>query len=308
MTSAIGGSGTSRGWRISRRGFTLVELTIALTILGIIGVAATKLLTAQSRFYDKVTNQRNARSIARSGMNVLLSDLRMVQDSGGVDSATTDGKLLRIMVPYRFGLVCGTNSTTTTVSMLPNDSASNAQSVYAGFAWRDATTGRYHLVTPANPTTTDAPAAAATPATCTGNAAGQAQIRTVSVNGRSGSILDLKSPAATGAPATAAVYFWQRISYSFRASTAYPGYYGLYRNVQGGTNEELLAPFDTSSGFRYYQTGDDTSRTTVPDISLIRGVDIVLNSLSPKKTADKGGANSPSNMVTSVWFKNVRSY
>jgi len=294
--------------RSRRAGFTLIELMIALTILGIIGVAATKMLTAQGRFYDKMTNSRSARNIARSGMNILLSDLRMVQDSGGVDSATTDGKLMRVLVPYRFGLVCGTSGTITTVSMLPSDSATTAQSVYAGFAWRDATTGRYHYVTPTHPTSTDAPATAGTPATCTGSGAGQAQIRTVSVNGRSGQLLDLNAPAATGATATAPVFFWERISYSFKASTAYPGYYGLYRNVQGGTNEELLAPFDTSSRFRYYETGDDTSRTTVPGVSVIRGVDIVLNSLSPKTTSDKGATHSTSNLVTSVWFKNVRSY
>lgn len=290
------------------RGFTLIELMIALTILGIIGVAATKLLRAQSRFYDGQTNLRAARSIARSGMNVMLSDLRMVQDVGGVDSATADGKLMRVVVPYRFGLVCGTNGSTTIVSMLPNDSATNAMSVYAGFAWRDATSGLYNVVTPSAPTAGDAPVSSASPTTCTGTGAGQANIRTLSVNGRSGAILDLKAPAATGAVATAPVFLWQRISYSFKASTAYPGYYGLYRNVQGGTNEELLAPFDTSSRFRYYQTGDDTSRTTVPSVDVIRGVDIVLNSLSPKATSEKGSTNSSSKMVTSVWFKNVRFY
>src|SRR5437870_13145531 len=88
------------------RGFSLNEILIALMILGIIGAAATKMLAAQSRFFDHETNLRTARSIARNSTNVLVSDLRMVQDSGGVDSVTADGKLIRILVPYRFGLVC----------------------------------------------------------------------------------------------------------------------------------------------------------------------------------------------------------
>ena len=181
-------------------------------------------------------------------------------------------------------------------------------SVYAGFAWRNITTGRYVIVTPANPTTSDKPVTAATPATCTGSASGQAHISTITVNGRAGQLLDLTSSAASGAPATAPVFLWERISYSFKSSTAYPGSLGLYRTVQGGTNEELLAPFDTSARFRYYIPGDDTSRTTVPTVDQIRGVDLVLNSLSPRATSEKGATVSPSKMVTSVFFKNVRAY
>jgi prepilin-type N-terminal cleavage/methylation domain-containing protein len=293
-----------------RRGFTLIEVMISLLILGIIGAAATRMLLAQGRFYDKQTNLRAARSIARSSMNVILNDLRMVQDSGGVDSATTDGRLLRVKVPYRFGLVCSTFGTTTTVSLLPNDSATNAMSTYAGFAWRNTVTGRYVVVTPLAATTLDKPTSSLTPSNCTGNGGGQARIRTVSVSGRSGSVVDLSAATPTGATPTAAMYLWERVSYSFKASTVYPGYYGLYRNVQGSAkgDEELLAPFDTSSRFRYYIAGDDTSRTTVPSLDQIRGVDLILNSISPNATSDNPTAHSPSKSVTSVFFKNVRVF
>ena len=295
--------------RPTRRGFTLVEVTIALVILGIIGVAATKLLMMQSRFYDKQTNLRTARSIARSSMNIMLSDLRMVQDSLGVDSASADGKTLRVIVPYRFGLVCSAGLLTTTVSMLPADSATVAQSTYGGYAWRDTSTGLYHFAT------SNAPAAASNPATCTGNSGGQAQIRTVSMNGRSGAAYDLSSlVAVVGAapPVGTPVFFYSKITYSFKLSSV-PNYqskglYGLYRSVQGGTSEELLAPFDTSARFRYYIPGDDTSRTVVPSTANIRGVDLVLNSLSPKATSEKNGTYSPSYMTTSVFFKNTRTF
>ena len=99
--------------RPARRGFTLIEVTIAMVIVAIIGAAFTKLLASQSRYFDQQTNIRKARSVARNSTNVLLSDLRMVQDSGGIDSAASDGKAIRIKVPYRFGLVCATNGTAT---------------------------------------------------------------------------------------------------------------------------------------------------------------------------------------------------
>src|SRR5262249_20382268 len=105
-----------------RRGFTLPEVIVSLVIAGIIGGAFMRLLMSQNRYFSHESNLRNARSVARGATNIMLADLRMVQDLGGVDSVGPTGKLIRILVPYRFGLVCGTNSNTTTVSMLPSDS------------------------------------------------------------------------------------------------------------------------------------------------------------------------------------------
>jgi hypothetical protein len=223
---------------------------------------------------------------------------------------TADGKLMRILVPYRFGLVCGTAGNVTTVSMLPTDSGTIATSVYIGFAFRNslgANAGRYTYITPANPLTSDIPVASASPATCTGSGAGQAQIATVSVAGRAGNILDLNSAAPSGAPVMAPVFFWQRVTYSFRTSGIYPTRLGLWRNVQGGTNEEIMAPFDTASRFRYYMAGDDTARTNPPALSDIRGVDIILAAVSPRTTSNST-SQSTSKMVTSVFFQNVRAF
>jgi prepilin-type N-terminal cleavage/methylation domain-containing protein len=290
----------------SRRAFTLHEMLIALVLVGIIGAAFTRVLVSQTRFYDRETNRRSARSIARGATSILMADLRMVQDSGGVDSVTADGKLVRILVPYRFGLVCATNGNRTIVSMLPTDSGTTAFSVYQGFAWRNAT-GRYGYVFPADPLTTDIPVPSVSPTDCTGSGAGQAQIRTVSANGRAGEILDLNAPASSGATVGAPVFLWQRITYSFRASTVYPNRLGLWRNVQGGVNEELMAPFDTSTRFRFYRTGDDTSRVAPPLVSEIRGIDLVLTAQSPRATSDNASF-STSRIVTSVFFKNVRAF
>ena len=289
-----------------RRGFTLAEILVAMLIVGIIFAAATRMLLNQNRFFDLQTNLKAARRVARSSTTIMLSDLRMVQDSGGVVSASVDGKTIRIRVPYLFGLVCGTNATTTTVTMLPGDSATTAMSVYAGFAWRDTIStsigGRYTYVASAG-----APQTAGSPSMCTGNGAGQAQMRTVSMNGRTGSLYDLPAAAPTGAPTGAAVFLWQDITYSFAASGIYSGKIGLYRNVQGGSNEEIMAPFDTSARFRFYQTGDDTSEVIPPAVSNIRGVDVVLNAISPNVVSNTS-KNSSGKIVTSVFFNNVRAY
>jgi prepilin-type N-terminal cleavage/methylation domain-containing protein len=90
--------------RIRRSGFTLSEVIIALVIISIVGAAFTRILTYQTRYLAHETSLRTARSVARTATNILTSDLRTVQDSGGVDSVTADGKLIRILVPYRFGV------------------------------------------------------------------------------------------------------------------------------------------------------------------------------------------------------------
>src|SRR6185503_7222344 len=130
--------------------------------------------------------------------------------------------------------------------------------------------------------------------------------RTVSTSGRPGEILDLQSPGPSGATVGTTVFFFQRVTYSFRTSAMYPTRLGLWRNVQDGVNEEIMAPFDTSTRFRFYQPGDDTSRVAPPPVSDIRGLDLVLTAISPRATALS--PTTSARVVTSVFFKNVRSF
>src|SRR5919202_1930747 len=131
----------------ARRGMTLAEVMIALVLIAIVGAMFTKMLVAQGRFYNSQYAQRTARSVARAPMNLLLSELRMVQDQGGVAAAAADGKRVRLKVPYRFGVVCATTGGATVASMLPADSSVSA--TYAGWSWR-ASDGSYTEVAAAD--------------------------------------------------------------------------------------------------------------------------------------------------------------
>ena len=281
-------------------------MLISMVVLAVIGMAFTKILRYQTVYFAHETTLRTARTVARTATNLLVSDLRAVQDSGGVDSVASDGKLVRVLVPYRFGLVCATNSSTTTVSLLPSDSSAANMATYKGFAFRNAT-GRYTYVFPNNPTGSDIPVTSSSPGSCTGSAAGQAQINSVSVSGRAGEIIDLKSNGASGAIIIAPVFLFQKVSYSFKTSSVYPGALGLWRNVEGGANEELAAPFDTAARFRFYKAADDTSRVTPPPVSDIRGLELVRAAKSPRGSSSNASSNTVK-VVTSVFFKNVRAY
>jgi hypothetical protein len=180
---------------------------------------------------------------------------------------------------------------------------------YAGFAWRDSLTATYTIVTPSAPTTGDAPAVSNSPSVCTGNGGGQANLRTYSLNGRTGDILDLKASSPSGAQVGSSVFMWQRVTYTFASSTKYPGFVGLWRNVDGAAApEELLAPFDGTASFRFFASGADTSVVVPPAVSTIVGLDLVLNAISSRVVSDNVSSHSMSKVRTSVFFKNVRTY
>jgi prepilin-type N-terminal cleavage/methylation domain-containing protein len=283
----------------ARRGFSLVEILVAFTLLGILGAMLTRFLLAESRFTEHQNALRGARMVSRQAMNILESELRMVQDSGGVEAAAADGRTLTVLVPYRFGLVCGTVGGVTVVSMLPVDSMMLAQARHAGYAWRNRQ-GAYTTVM-----STNAPTPSGVPEQCTGNDVTQANIRTMTLNGRAGAILDI-TPWQPSALMAQPVFFFQRITYEFAASQAFPGSVGLYRTVDGGVTEELLAPFDTDARFKYWTTGAAASVAAPPDIALIRGVDVVLSARSSYIPASRG-APARSSLVATIFFRNVRS-
>jgi len=132
------------------------------------------------------------------------------------------------------------------------------------------------------------------------------QIRTLTLAGRSGQVLDIK-PSQITAPKGEPVFFFQRVTYSFANSALFPGAFGLYRTVQGGTSEELMAPFDTSSRFKYWTTGATASVSAPPALGLIRGIDVVFVGRSSYTALGKTSP-SKSTVVASIFFKNVRNY
>jgi hypothetical protein len=183
--------------------------------------------------------------------------------------------------------------------MLPIDSMTAAMATFAGYGWRGRVSGRYTVVPNATAV------ASTTPTRCTGTAAGQAGISTISINGRSGAIYDITPIIPATTTLGMAVFFYQSVTYSFAASTMFPGKVGLWRAVNGGTPEELLGPFSSSARFRYFATGDDTSRTTSPGLALIRGVGLELTTTGQRKPAGRS-TDIESRMMTAIFFKNTR--
>lgn len=285
-----------------RKGFTLAEMLVVVVLIGIIGAALTRVLIFQTRHYDQQHARRSARAVSRNAMNVIMSELRMVQDSLGVDSLGIDGKGIRVRVPYWFGMSCGGDAAFITVSMLPSDSAMVNMAEYAGYAYRNPATGTYTYVQPPLPLSVNLPTISTAPSICTQ----VARIAGVRERGRDGNVLTL-TPGDAAVTPTTPVFLWQRVTYVFAPSMEFAGRFGLYRQVGSQRAEEIMGPFDATARFRVYFTGDDTSRTvyTHADTALVRGVDIVLSGMSQ---STPGGLSGPvqSRMASAIFFKNVR--
>ncbi len=256
-------------------------------VIAIIGAGLTRLVLFHGRFYNRQGAQREARSVARAPINLLASELRMVEAGGGVVAAS--GTSIELLVPYAVGLLCLTSSGVTTVSLLPVDSLVYANAVFAGSAWRDTATGGYTYVT------TAATLGVGLSGNCT-----TAQITTLS----GGRVVTLSPALPSGAKQGTVVFLVQRLRYEFAASTALPGRWALWRtSVTSGAREEIAAPYDPSARFRFYASAD-TAQTAVPSpLTSIRGIELVLTGAS--ETTPRGRISpAVAPLVTAVFFKN----
>jgi hypothetical protein len=268
----------------------MAELIIGMVILAIIGMALTRILVAQARYFDHQKTANLARNVSRGPLNRVVSDLRMVEALGGVISATSTTLLAR--VPYAMGLVCATSGGATHLSMLPVDSAMYAASGFSGYAWRGGN-GHYRYVEAGPPTVGTGTLSVCTNAQITSLTANNAKIITLSPV--------LPDTASVGTP----VFLFRRILYEFKASQAVPGTLGLFRTVVAtGATEELSAPFDATAKFMFYVGSSTTPVANPPgDLSTLRGVEMKLNGMSERNPSGSTGKYKAP-FPTAVFFKN----
>jgi hypothetical protein len=269
-----------------RSGLTIIELIVTVIVLGIVGGGIVRMLTSQAQFYEHQGAGRNARSISRAAVNVLLSEMRMVEAPGGVVAASASSVTLR--VPYAVGVFCGSPSGVSTIMLLPTDSAVLAEPGFSGYAWRGRL-GNYNYVEGGAALT------APVPGTCIANG----------INPLPTSVRVAVMPVLpVGAPSGTVVLLTRRMTYAFAASAAIPGRLALWRRVDAtGEREELAAPFDAAARFRFYPLNANTAQDAVPALTDVRGFELVLDGASeasPRTT----GAPQRSPLTTSVFFRN----
>jgi hypothetical protein len=273
-----------------RRGLSIAELIVGMVILAIIGMALSRVLVSQGRYFSHQKTANLARNVSRGPLNRVVSDLRMVEALGGVISASENELLVR--VPYAIGVVCAKVAPYTHISLLPVDSAMYAGSGFSGYAWRGGN-GVYHYVETGPPTIVTGDLAVCNGALVSTLTADNAKVIKITPA--------LTDTASLGTP----VFLFRRIKYEFKASVAVPGMRGLFRTVmQTGESEELAAPFDDNSKFCFFVGNSLVAQDAPPgDLSTLRGIELVMNGMSeliPSGSTQK--ALAP--FTTAVYFKN----
>jgi hypothetical protein len=230
--------------------------------------------------------------VSRAAVNAALSDLRMVEATNGVVSATPTQ--LTVRVPYAMGIGCAQVPAATTLALFPVDSTVFVNAGFSGYAWRDSL-GNYTYVDVGTAVGVGDPAACA------------AANVTVLPTGRAVTVTPAAFPGTypvltlVGSP----VLLFQRITYEFKASTAMAGRRALWRTVVAtGQTDELVAPFDTSAKFRFFVVNSDTAQSAVPvPVTNIRGFELNFTSQSDHVPEGSGAVNT-SRVVTAVFFNN----
>jgi prepilin-type N-terminal cleavage/methylation domain-containing protein len=300
---------------MTRRGLTLVELLIAIIVSAIVGAALVRLTIGQARFMGQQEAWRSARSVSRSGINRMVSDIRVVENGsqaalGGLQAAAAGGQDFTLRVPYAFGVVCLAAGAAATVSLLPIDSAMYAAPGQSGFAIRNST-GVYTYYT--STVTNLAPAAGVT-TNCSVAVAPDMPINAgtsgalPSINGSpAGRVVALTATVNLNpVPAKGAIVFlYRRVRYEFKASLSVPGRNGLWRTmVDGGSTEEIAAPFNNSARVNFFVLNNAAAQAAVPaNLYDVRGLELVLNGQS-ENTPAGSAAPKTANVTTSVFFEN----
>lgn len=264
-----------------RRGLTLVEVMIAVVLLGIVGAGITRLLQSQMRYFARTTNQQEARSASRSALNLMRAEMRMI-DPLGIVAVGADS--FRVRLPYATGLHCAAGIGT----FAPVDSLTLATAVYSGYAWKDTTaTATYTYVNSGTAPT----AGLATACTLAG-------LGTVP----GGPIWNIGATPTTvvGAP----LILFQTVTYRIAESVLLPGRMAVWRQPLGGTAEEIAVPFGADSRFRFYIAGANVAQDAVPSpVTATTGVELVLVGESERSSPGTAVPESRESRVA-IFFRN----
>lgn len=263
---------------------SLIELIISLVVVSIIGASITRLLTTQTRFFSKLSLARDARSVTRQSRDLMQSELSMTEVSGGVVAASRDS--ITVRVPVAFGLYCAGS----TVMLLPTDSMYLAAASFDGFALKDTSVAGAYAYT-------------ALTSTNTGNAS-DCSGGSVQITPPTGGTYKGLSPSPSGTAASP-VFLYQTVTYKFAASTLVSGQRGLWRKASTNAYAEIVAPFDTSAKFRFYNLYSDTAQDAAPSpLSDMRGVELRLDALAPVVTPGQSPKREGSSVKTAIFFRN----
>lgn len=91
---------------LTRRGFTLVELLVALVLLGIVSAGIYRVLVNNQRIYQAQTQRIDLQQNIRAATTILPAELRELDAADG-DLIAMDSTSISLRAPRWLGIICG---------------------------------------------------------------------------------------------------------------------------------------------------------------------------------------------------------
>jgi prepilin-type N-terminal cleavage/methylation domain-containing protein len=275
------------------RGFTLVELLVAITVAAVLGVGLTRLMISDSRFVGRQDAMMDARQAARAAVTVLATDLRMVTGRGGILAAVPESVTVRI--PAAFGLTCQRSADTVYAVLAPADPGRDT--TQNGFGIAKLESGGYDFgLDPVD----------------TVMVADTTMCAAVGVrlppDGQLTQLLGARIGATRANSPTLSVgqifFLYREMTYRFAPSVMVPGRVGLWYRAGDAPAVELAAPFDTTSRFAFL-TGPGLSVSETPPGNLgdLRGLELRVTGMATQEVPGDDGPRRFS-LTTRVGFAN----
>lgn len=291
----------------ARRGLTIIELLISIVISAIVGLAMLRTIRGTLLFTEKSERGREARSVARSSLALVETDLQSVvatsTGSAAIEAATTTSATVRL--PVTMGILCNASGSSATVSLLPTDSLALAEGNIAGTAYRGGTGDWTYVpgaVVPGSGLASVCELAAVGVTTLPSGVGAS--------NTPAGRVITLSTTIPMGTPAGTLVMLYRRVRYDFAESALRPGRTALWRRMlpDAGTTAvsslEIAGPFSSAASFGFYVGTSRVPLSTVPsDLRSIRGLELVLPGQSASSGRD-GTAMAGASVRSSVFFRN----
>lgn len=235
---------------VRRRGFTLVELTVVIVLLGIIGTSIMRTILRQQRFYRSTTEIMDARSQLRQAMALLPIDLRGASAPGGDIIAVAENSIT-FRATIGASVICSGASGNTTIHLPPTGLASGV--VLTSFASTPTTSDSVAIYNETSDSWTRLGISTA-PTTAGANCPVASGLRTAADAAGYTMVLSAGLPAGVatiGAP----IRFLRRVNYQLYQASDSKWYLGYAAN--GAAVQPVAGPY------RAYSAGSATSGMTV---------------------------------------------
>ncbi|HEU4561977.1 MAG TPA: type II secretion system protein [Longimicrobium sp.] len=298
------------------RGFTLIEVMVALLLAGVLATVIFQIVRGQARFATVQSAQQEVQQNARGAIEIIASELRGVQPAGLI---STSRNSITFLLPRVWGVACGGAGGTTLNAVFPD--VPNATDVMFAVNTASGLLGD----------TARAGASQWAPIPDAGNLNGRAQVNSLpALNpglGVAGSACDsvrttapaaglLRAVTVTGSslprvPAGNTVYLYQLARYEVATATT-GGERWIYRS-QGlpgttGSSQQLAGPLasDTTTGlvFTYFRSNGTqfTPGSSRADLLQVARIGIKVAA----RSRNQGRANLTDSVTTSVLLRNLR--